>query len=42
MALKSQITILKFQTISKLQIPMTKLFQQLIGCIGVILGCFEF
>jgi len=41
-ALKSQITILKLQTISKLQIPMTKTFQSLIGCLAVILSVLNF
>jgi len=41
-ALKSQITILKLQTISKLQILMTKTFQSLIGCLAVILSVLNF
>ena len=40
--LKSQITILKLQTISKLQIPMTKTFQSLIGYLDIILSVLNF
>jgi len=36
------ITILKLQIISKLQIPMTKTFQSLIGCLAVILSVLNF
>jgi len=39
---KFQITILKLQTISKSQIPITKLFQTIIGYLAVILSVLNF